>query len=690
MSEPTEASGLADAARGGRPSQTAVGPGRRRWIASVRMRIVLLAVIPVIGFFANGASFDLNERQVGKAFDNSAESRRLIEAGLELKGALATLLDTVREFSAQPSADLIEAFDKAYGIAENDIATLASHSAAEDRGLIGGLGDQLGALRTKFAALADEQTRFGLTNADGIRGRLQAAGAAIDRASTGAAGGLDDKSLMLSLLTLRRLDFEYRIARTGFIPQLFRGEIEHAAALLQRAGLPGDDRDELAGALAEYGEAFEGWMRNAATVAPLFSAIKSDIQLMLPQASELVGAARERAARAAIAQQDSQALARSMVMGIGIATAGIGLLLSWLIGRSISTPLQRLTEAMEHLAGGRTDIEIPGTALKSEIGSMARTVEVFKRNAEEMRELTAQQLEARKKLNAERRQLLVEAAHRFEDSVAHLLDEASHATGRVETCVGDMKTRIDDVARHADSVRSATGQTLSSARAVSSAIDDMTRSVEQISQRTTQSANFCANTSTAANEACAAIENLAEQCLEISSIVNVIRQIAEQTNLLALNATIEAARAGDSGRGFAVVAEEVKNLAGQTAEEIEGIESKIESIQSATASSVETVKHISGLAVKSREATAEIAVAVERQTATARQISSNVGEAGKTTQAVADILDLVTGDVSAAERATGDVLADVGLLKQKFDLLVRQIKEFLTSMKEAELDRLAG
>ncbi|QOZ32800.1 methyl-accepting chemotaxis protein [Bradyrhizobium sp. CCBAU 53421] len=110
-----------------------------------------------------------------------------------------------------------------------------------------------------------------------------------------------------------------------------------------------------------------------------------------------------------------------------------------------------------------------------------------------------------------------------------------------------------------------------------------------------------------------------------------IREIAEQTDLLALDATIEAARAGDSGRRFAIVADEVKNLGEQTARHIEGIMNKIASIQHATVTSVESVKHISQMATRSQEATAEIAVAVERQSATARQIRANVTEAERTT-----------------------------------------------------------
>lgn len=58
--------------------------------------------------------------------------------------------------------------------------------------------------------------------------------------------------------------------------------------------------------------------------------------------------------------------------------------------------------------------------------------------------------------------------------------------------------------------------------------------------------------------------HLEHTMIQLSGIVETIREIASQTNLLALNAAIEAARAGEAGRGFAVVAGEVKKLSADT------------------------------------------------------------------------------------------------------------------------------
>ncbi|RAI39577.1 hypothetical protein CH341_25535 [Rhodoplanes roseus] len=205
----------------------------------------------------------------------------------------------------------------------------------------------------------------------------------------------------------------------------------------------------------------------------------------------------------------------------------------------------------------------------------------------------------------------------------------------------------------------------------------MSNSVVEISRQVQSSAAGARDAVVQAQETNATVDALAESATRIGTVVELITQIAGQTNLLALNATIEAARAGDAGKGFAVVAQEVKRLAGQTAQATDDIARQVAEIQGATGTAVTAIRSIASTIGGIDEKMTAIAAAVEQQGAAAQEITRNIQQASTGTQAVTRTI----GNVAALSRETGTasdvVLQSVETVAADADHLSGDVENFL-------------
>lgn len=117
-----------------------------------------------------------------------------------------------------------------------------------------------------------------------------------------------------------------------------------------------------------------------------------------------------------------------------------------------------------------------------------------------------------------------------------------------------------------------------------------------------------------------AMSNISSNAQEITSIAKAIDNIAFQTNILALNASVEAARAGSAGRGFAIVAEEVKELAGKSAQEAQNAMAIVANTKAViqegvelNASTAESLQAIYGVSTEISEISDQLVAAVQGQ-----------------------------------------------------------------------------
>jgi len=418
---------------------------------------------------------------------------------------------------------------------------------------------------------------FGLSQLSKIR----AQGLALENNSIPSIVEADNLALQLTRMrveALRLLAMPDAASRAAIVSKLKDlSEIVNAGFKRYEPLLSSDEERRQLEALRQHYADYQGFLGGLATLMSagqidqarsVVSDEMAPLGAKMNQTTEALRKINEKAAKDAAVESDLTYSRSQLITGIAITLAILlTLLMAWRLTVSLAYPITQAVQAARTIAEG---------------------------------DLT-QTLDAR---GTDEAAQLLQAMHTMQGNLRETLTHLGHSSTQLASSAEEMSAVMYESAQGLQQQNTEIEMAATAVTEMSQAVEEVASNAASTSAESRKAAETALQGQAQLGATLGAIEtltdnvldareraqHLADQTLNISQVLDVIRSVAEQTNLLALNAAIEAARAGDAGRGFAVVADEVRALAHRTSESTREIESLIGSIQNGTARTVDALE----------------------------------------------------------------------------------------------------
>lgn len=334
------------------------------------------------------------------------------------------------------------------------------------------------------------------------------------------------------------------------------------------------------------------------------------------------------------------------VVGVGAIIFVISLGLAILMSNSIIKPVQQILKQMEKAGQGdlQVQVEVEG---KDEI---ARLAKAFNDMLAKQRDIVFKVLQTAQAVLASSQELSASA------------QESRDRMQEIAVSVEEVSAGMQENASSAEETRTVTEQVAENTGIVASQAQRgavASRQVRELSlegkKDVLQNLETMNNIEVVTQDIAGAIEQLRLSSEKIGIISNTISSIADQTNLLALNAAIEAARAGEQGRGFAVVAEEVRKLATESSNAVDGISNLVLSIQQEIATAVQKTNNGAQEVAKGKDVSYKVEEEFDRLEQSVIELDSIMDTIATSAQAQSLAVKQVADAVSSISTTTNQV-----------------------------------
>ena len=268
-------------------------------------------------------------------------------------------------------------------------------------------------------------------------------------------------------------------------------------------------------------------------------------------------------------------------MVINIAVIVVSILLSVIVALAlainIGRPMKACVERMKLLVEGDLETPMPKITNKDETGVLVRSTEalvdglriVINDMSYLLNEMANQNLD----VHTEHEEIYVGSYQDILISMRNMKYKLSSAMNQVNQSAEGVANASSQLSSSAQTLSQGTAEQAGSVQELAARISTISEEVKDtadgaldVRKQTHQTGEEVLLCNQKMQDLVGAMGKIQSSSEEIEKILKTIDDIAFQTNILALNAAVEAARAGSAGKGFAVVAEEVRSLAGKSAQ----------------------------------------------------------------------------------------------------------------------------
>ncbi|WP_246778394.1 methyl-accepting chemotaxis protein [Maritalea myrionectae] len=529
-------------------------------------------------------------------------------------------------------------------------------------------------------------------------------------------GSLKSDSTELAFSEMRNYEREFLLFGGARNIMGVDKQIKRVTRAAGKAGAEPTFQFEIADKLEVYNVAFDEYAgakerHNAlsAEMDALYDTIAGELEKIIMFAME-----KGQEARTSLATMTEQTKI-FMFSTIAIAFAAITIL-GFVIGRSITKPLNRITGVMGQIANGEYGAEVPFTQRKNELGEMARAVEVFRNNGLRVNEMTEEEKEAAKQRTIERAAMMSELQSAFGqvvdaaidgdftqrveatfpdeelnrlaegvNSLVETVDRGLQETGSVLSAMAntDLSHRVEgdyrgsflqlknDTNAVGEKLSQVIGQLRSTSRGLKVATGEILSGANDLSERTTKQAAAIEETSAATEQLANTVNDNTERAQQARTSALEARQVAEKGGEVMHSANDAMARITASSNKISDIIGMIDDIAFQT--NLLALNASVEAARAGEAGKGFAVVavEVRRLAQSAAEASSEVKTLIEQ----------SVTEVDGGSKLVAQASENLEGIVNSVRGMTG-LMDEIASQSQEQSSAINEISQSIREMDE--------